>query len=144
VSVQVWREALILFNACYVNEFVACLLGVKQTSPTDKGYVPTSWLCVCKQVNPIYAKNDWTKSLINWWWAIPLTNWINSLVYRPNTCTTNQLVWDFSCQSWWVWNFSCQSWCYTHYVTYRYMYMYLCGMVSQFIILLLYFLGRHV
>jgi hypothetical protein len=28
-------------NACYVNEFVACLLGVKQTSPTDKGYVPT-------------------------------------------------------------------------------------------------------
>jgi hypothetical protein len=24
-----------------VNEFVACLLGVKQTSPTDKGYVPT-------------------------------------------------------------------------------------------------------
>ena len=23
----------------YVNEFVACLLGVKQTSPTDKGYV---------------------------------------------------------------------------------------------------------
>ena len=61
-----------------------------------------------------------------------------------NTCTTNQLVWDFSCQSWWVWNFSCQSWCYTHYVTYRYMYMYLCGMVSQFIILSLYFLGRHV
>ena len=30
-----------MFNACYVNEFVACLLGVKQTSPTDKGYVPT-------------------------------------------------------------------------------------------------------
>jgi hypothetical protein len=26
-----------------VNEFVAGLLGVKQTSTTDKGYVPTSF-----------------------------------------------------------------------------------------------------
>ena len=28
-----------MFNAC--ERLVACLLGVKQTSPTDKGYVPT-------------------------------------------------------------------------------------------------------
>jgi hypothetical protein len=25
----------------HVKELVACLLGVKQTSPTDKGYAPT-------------------------------------------------------------------------------------------------------
>jgi len=25
----------------HVKELVACLLGVKQTSPKDKGYVPT-------------------------------------------------------------------------------------------------------
>jgi hypothetical protein len=28
----------------HVKELVACLLGVKQTFPTDKGYVPTLFL----------------------------------------------------------------------------------------------------
>ena len=31
------------FCLMHVKELVACLLGVKQTSPTDKGYAPTSF-----------------------------------------------------------------------------------------------------